>query len=265
MVDIEWARNLQRRLSAFGKNRLVRHSAPALWRDASGVAAVEFALSIPLLLILFFAILEFDRYLMLERRGEQAVFFAAEYLSRDNDNLMSQAEHETWQDVWMLVRPQSFHGMNMETPPEPTPQKGGGKSQKNADSEPVTTVAGVSRWAASVDFQIDSGCTTSPCAYLPDPIWSAGQQSSETGNVARACELTVVDNDVDISPDTLPMGETGSAPIVIVDMVFPYAPVVPNPLLSNMDIRATAIRSMRSGLPLNADPDSTTLQAALCP
>ena len=75
---------------------------------------------------------------------------------------------------------------------------------------------------------------------------------------------SVVSNDVDIPSDTIPVGETGRAPIVIVDMIFPYTPVLPNPLLGNMEVRATAIRSMRSGLPLIADPDSTTSQAALC-
>ena len=76
-----------------------------LARDRSGVAAVEFALIIPVFMTLFFGVVEYSKYTMETRRAQMAVDAAADYLSRDNDGTLQMAERHIVEDIWMIMNP----------------------------------------------------------------------------------------------------------------------------------------------------------------
>src|ERR1700755_1455005 len=48
--------------------RLCRQRLVALWRDRSGVAATEFAVIVPLMLVLFFGVVEFSTGVAVDRK-----------------------------------------------------------------------------------------------------------------------------------------------------------------------------------------------------
>ena len=220
----------------------------ALWRNQEGVSAVEIALIAPILILAFYAAIEFNRYMMFQRRGEMATVFAAEYLSRDDDNVLTASEDLVWQDIWMIVNPGALK-----------------RDAIQSDQQGHQQAVGYSRWATSVDFERDSTCSEQPCDYMPKPLWSMGFHEPDTGALGRSCELRIVADTAPHAQGTLREGEVGRSPIVIVDMKFNYAPVVPNPLIPNQDIDFTAIRSTRSGLPLITDAGQTTWENAQCP
>lgn len=220
----------------------------ALWRNQDGVSAVELALIAPMLIVAFYGALEFNRYLMFERRGEMATVFAAEYLSRDDNNVLNVNEDLTWQDIWMIVNPNAL-------------KQDAVRINQDGEQEAV----GYSRWATSVDFERDPSCTVQPCDYLPRPLWSMGFRESDTAELGRDCVLRVVADSEPHAQDTLREGEVGRSPIVIVDMKFHYIPVIPNPLFPQQDMDFTAIRSTRSGVPLVTDADRTVWESAQCP
>jgi hypothetical protein len=220
----------------------------ALWQNQDGVSAVELALIAPILIVAFYAAVEFNRYMMFQRRGEMATVFAAEYLSRDDNNVLTASEDLVWQDIWMIVNPDAIK-----------------QEAVRYDQDGQEQAVGYSRWATSVDFERDPACTDQPCDYLPSPIWSMGFQETDTGELGRDCELRIVSDSSPHAQDTLREGEVGRSPIVIVDMKFHYIPVISNPLFPRQDMDFTAIRSMRSGQPLVTDPDRTVWESAQCP
>lgn len=219
----------------------------AFRRSQAGTSVVELAMILPLLLVTFFAALEFNRFLMFQRRGEMATVFAAEYLSRDDDNVLTTREHRIWQDVWMIVNPSAFDGEQIRVT-----ERGG------------RVAIGYSRWATSVDFERDPDCDDEPCDFLPNPLWSLGTRDRSTGGSKRDCELDVVPDSFAHSRDTIRAGEVGRSPVIIVDMAFRYDPILSNPFLPSHDMRFTEIRSTRSGLPLNTDPGQSRWNNVQC-
>jgi len=219
----------------------------AFRRSQRGTSVVELALILPILIVSFFAALEFNRFLMFQRRGEMATVFAAEYLSRDNDNVLTTREHRIWQDVWMIVNPQAANGAQVRVT-----ERGG------------QVAVGYSRWATSVDFERDPACEDEPCDFLPDPLWSIGTRDRAAGGSRRDCDLDVVSDSAAHSRNTIRAGEVGRSPVIIVDMAFSYMPIVDNTYLPTYAMQFTEIRATRSGLPLNTDPSQSRWNRLQC-
>jgi uncharacterized membrane protein len=117
--------------------------------DQTGVAATEFALTVPILLVMFGAVVELSSFTMQSRRASQAATLAAEFLSRDGDSVLRVAERHIVEDIWMIVNPTA----HLAT----TPRDGAWAN-------------GYSRAMASVSFAPDPSCQLQECPYLPEVL-----------------------------------------------------------------------------------------------
>ncbi|MEO0327973.1 MAG: TadE/TadG family type IV pilus assembly protein [Pseudomonadota bacterium] len=201
-----------------------------------GIAAIEFALIFPVLLVICLGVIEFSNYTMIERRASLATDFAADYLSRDDDGTLELPERWIVEDIWMMVNPTSF---------EATQARGGQWAN------------GYSRAFASAKFDpVDSNCLGVGCEFDPQVQWSFLFQDIIANPVRVQCEVEIVGNSVPLDGTKIPEGMTGRAPIVIVDFVYPYKPLLGERFFPEQEKHVTAIRKSRDGITLQHVTDS---------
>ena len=202
-------------------------------KDDQGLAAVEFALIFPICLVLFMGVVEICNFSLQSRRADMAVNLAAELISRDTDGLLQISERRTIEDVWMIVNPTAYHDV------------------AGPDGEWAN---GYSREFASVKFISDKNCSIN-CSYRPITIWTFLSKDALKNSVSIQCALTVVKNDSDANGSQLRVGTTGRSPIVIADFTYPYEPIFYGFLFHDIELRVSAVRRIRNGLPLDHAPD----------
>lgn len=199
-------------------------------QDKSGVAAVEMALIFPIFLVFFYATAELSHYNLQERRAKMAVDFAAEYMSRDTDGVMTIQERHTVEDIWMMVNSSSYLA---DTP------RGGAWAN------------GYSRSLASVGFQKKvPGCQGLNCEYVPDVQWSFLFKDIIAQPIKTACQLEIVSNKTRLTGHNIPKGVVGRSPVVIADFVYKYKPLADISTFREKEIHVNAIKQVRGTLPL---------------
>ncbi len=204
-----------------------------LLRDRRGVAAIEFALVLPIFITLFFGVVELCNYNLQSRRASMAVNFAAEYLSRDGNNELAVGERHVVEDIWMITNPTAYLA---------TQARDGNWAN------------GYARALASVRFVPKPGCKTN-CEYAPQPVWTFLYGDVVKEPVSVACKLDIAANSADISGSTIRTGATGRSPVVIADFTYPYKPMLEGWLLPSVELHVRAIRRTRSGMLLEHVPD----------
>lgn len=75
-----------------------------LWRDRSAIAASEFALILPVLLALLFAVIESGQLMLLDRKVTAAVQTAADIVAQDNDFTDSEVT-DLWRGLDNILLP----------------------------------------------------------------------------------------------------------------------------------------------------------------
>ncbi|WP_137151017.1 TadE/TadG family type IV pilus assembly protein [Devosia sp. FKR38] len=201
-----------------------------LARDHRAVAATEFALVIPLLLIVFMGVVELSNYIMQSRRAHQAAIQVAEFLSRDGDNMLTVAERHVAEDIWMIVNPTA----HLATTPR--------------DDQWAN---GYSRAFASASFVPDPDCKIAPCSLVPKVLWSFRYEDIISNPVYTHCKLDIVDNTTALSGENIRAGLVGAAPVVVVDLTYPYFPLLQGWLFPSLELHVNAVRKMRNGVILD--------------
>lgn len=203
--------------------------------DRSAVGATEFALVFPVLLIVFAGLIEVSNFALQNRRAYQAATLAAEFLSRDGDNVLRTAERHVVEDIWMIANPTAYLAT--------TPREG-------------QWANGYSRAIASVGFAEEPTCQATQCPLLPEVDWSFLYQDVISAPVYIHCDLEIVGNSDPLDGHSIREGVVGRAPVVIVDFTYPYIPLLQGWFFGTSELHVNAVRKTRNGALLAHDPDS---------
>ncbi|MEL6687956.1 MAG: TadE/TadG family type IV pilus assembly protein [Pseudomonadota bacterium] len=207
----------------------------------SGAVSIEFAFTIPILMAIFFAVAEISYFNMNTRRAQQSVDFAAEYLSRDDDNFLTHNERYLAEDIWQIVNATSFINT-------------GGHAYANSRGN-------YSRSFSSIEFvRTPTGCTPEDpkCTLEPKMDWSFLATQGIGSPVRRSCDQEVVSNQKTLDKDTLPEGVLGRGSIVVADFTYKYKPFFEAGPLPESENHIYSIRATRGGATLDHVPMSTS-------
>lgn len=202
-----------------------------------GVAATEFALLVPLLLVLLLGTIELSNFSLQSRRAHQAAVLAAEFMSRDGDNFLSVSERHIVEDIWMITNPTAYLAR--------VPRDG-------------LWANGYSRAFASVEFAPDASCKTAGCPLLPKPRWTFVYADIITRPVSTACTLDIVSNTTPLDGTNIREGVVGRAPVVVADLTYPYLPLLQGWLFPPLELHVNAVRKTRNGSLLQFETDDFT-------
>jgi hypothetical protein len=211
------------------------------WRARHAVTAVEFALILPLMVILMLGSVETARLIIFMRRVTQVSNTIVELLAQTQAVNPNSADTVPWSvtyidlhfaiDSTMVIFPQIFGDAALK-----------GTSWKND----------ISISMASVCFSSSaSTCTTNPacttnCTYA-NVVWNSGPNK-------RACgtPLTAVPDTSAPSPATLPTDVFGQGSIVVVDIVFNYTPIFGSGIFGTIPLKTSAYLAPRDLQPTNS-------------
>lgn len=217
-------------------------------KSEDGTAGIEFAMILPIFLALFFAVTEMIYFNMGARRAQQSVDFAAEFLSRDSDNLASVSEIHVVEDLWQIVNPTAF-------------VNSGGDAYTNSRGN-------YSRAFSSIDFvPVDQNCEGMDCDYEPEVQWSFLASQGISLPKRRACDQAIVSNTKIINEKELPEGSVGRSAIIVADFVYKHTPIYgeitpffDTGLVSDKERHITAIRHARGGTAIQTTGTSSHYQ-----
>ena len=170
-------------------------------RQASSV--VEFALLVPLFLVLLLGSMEFNRYFRYARHLELSVDMVAHMMSQRNSPIGPT-------DLNFDLNASEFVFREL------------------ASEEPVSVA-----WWRKLGHQIThvvftptvAGCTTS-CTYEANVAWSWPDYKIKLGSLSRACgKLQPAGDGVAPNGSTLPAKMFGPGSLIVVDLTFDYKPV----------------------------------------
>lgn len=203
-------------------------------KQQRGVAVIEFALVVPLLIVIMAAVVELSNFSMQSRRANLAATMAADFLSRDGDNILTVDERHVVEDIWMIVNP-TAHLAN-------TPRDG-------------LWANGYSRALSSVTFAKSPSCKVTNCPLLPTVQWSFLFQDIIKSPIYAHCKLDVVANTVPLTGNNIRQGVVGRAPIVQADFTYPYIPLFQGWLFPTLELHVNAVRKTRNGVALGHEVD----------
>ena len=197
-------------------------------RNRAGVSAVEFALILPIALVLMLMGFDTARYVLATQRIEEIANTAAEMLAQtavsaaavdSNDGAVSDGDLQFYWDSAMFLYP---------------------------DSAAAASAQGVA-WSsllvvnmASINFVASpTGCTSS-CTYKPKVVW--------TTNNHRPCGSTIsaVSDASTPSPSTLPTDVFGSGSIIVVDVTYTWQPTFGAAYLPSFSITRSTYMAPRN-------------------
>lgn len=204
-----------------------------LWRDQGGVAATEFVLVVPMLLVVLLAVIELCNFTLQNRRAQQAVILAAEFMSRDGDNVLSVSERHVVEDIWMIVNPTAHAA---------TVARGGQWAN------------GYSRALSSVDFQAADDCNQDDCELFAEVQWSFLFADIIDNPVSMDCDAEISEDD-NLNGLNIPVGFVGRAPIVVANFTYPYFPLIQGWLFPALEQHVSAVRKTRNGVALQHQTD----------
>jgi Flp pilus assembly protein TadG len=207
--------NCTRRL-ALGLERQINK----LRLDARGIAAVEFAFVLPIMLTLYLGCVEVTQGVIANRQITAVARTIADLASQQTGSLTDTGNSANGVDI----------------------------SQIFAASQalfPQATAANPIRMTISgVDFVAVPPTCISNCSYNAQTSWSV----TLNGGTARPCNvvLTPVANGTIASPTTVPVGVYGAGSIIVADVTYSYQPTFGYVLVNNIPIQHTAYMRPRS-------------------
>lgn len=191
-------------------------------QSEDGVAATEFALIAPVLLTILLGTIEFSKYSMINRRAEMTTNMMVEYLSRDPDQEMSNAERNNLSDMT------SFTNVNAWRDGE----RGGELAYSYAAAEFV---------------KADPTCIGVDCEFTPNPLWFAHGRYNYLPDMRSNCNMTIVPNNAPRNGSNIPTGLVGRSAIVRVQTVHRYVPLLENSYIPFFYMKYASIKKTRSG------------------
>lgn len=175
-------------------------------RNDAGVGVVEFALFLPIILLLLLMGFDVYRFVVATQRIEEVANTVAEMLAQTagsssailaNDGTVADADLQFYWDSSIFIYPDVT-------------------AVAQAQGIPWSTLLVVNM--TSINFvATPSGCTSS-CSYVPKVVW--------TTNNYRPCASTInkVSDTTSPSPSTLPKDVFGSGSLLVVDVTYTWQP-----------------------------------------
>jgi hypothetical protein len=205
--------------------------------NTSAIAAVEFAMIVPLLLLLTVVAFDIGRFVLATERVEQVANSVAEMLAQTQpsatavnpgDGTVSDNDLHYFNDSAMFTFPDAL-------------------ASANSLGEPWSKLLVVNM--ASIKFVASpSGCTTA-CTFTPKVVWSTGWRTC-TGTIVAAADSAAA------SPTTLPTDIYGPNSQIVVDVSYTFTPTFASAYLPSIPIERSAYMPPRN-VPLVETASST--------
>jgi Flp pilus assembly protein TadG len=196
-------------------------------RSRRGVAAVEFALVLPFMVLLMLGSVEVARLITFSRKIELVANTAVEMLSQNdtsapgnsNEGVVNYQDLHFTQGAALVIFPQLL---------------------KDAANKGVLWTSDISISMASVTFTpTPSTCTTS-CTYTANVVWNSGPNPRPCGtNLAAVADTSTP------TPTTLPTDLYGPGTVLVVDIVYTYTPLFIENLFGSIKLSRSAFMAPR--------------------
>jgi Flp pilus assembly protein TadG len=196
-------------------------------RDRAGVAATEFALIAPVVVMLLLAGFDFGHYVLATQRVQAVANSIAEMLA---ETPVSASATNPGDGVVTANDLQFYYNSAMFTFPDVLPA---------ANAQGVAWSSLLSVQMTSIEFTpTPTGCTTT-CTYVPNVVWALG---------ARACGTTfsAVSDTSAYSATTLPSDIYGPGSMIVVDVSYTWAPTVGASFLPSIPIERSVYLAPRN-------------------
>ncbi|MGU3359673.1 TadE/TadG family type IV pilus assembly protein [Methylobacterium sp. M6A4_1b] len=207
-------------------------------RDGRGIALVEFALIMPLLITLSAVTFDLVRYVIYMRKIELAASTLADLVARNDTGKITQTDIQAISRAQLVMFPEAM------------------STAKDANV-PVWTLL---KWSLSgVKFTQTVATCNANCTYTPKVAWTSGQKRSCTTPPVAA------PNTAGPSPTTLPSDTFGPGFLVVADVVFSYKPLILQSVVGSIDIAKSFYVAPRYVASIAFDPSGGTTSANACP
>jgi hypothetical protein len=212
------------------------------WRARHAISAVEFALVLPLVVLLMLGSVETARLMIFMRRVTQVSNTIVELLAQTQAVNPNSADTVPWSvtyidlhfaiDSTMVIFPQIFGDAALK-----------GTTWKNDISISMASVC------FSSSASTCKPTCTSNCTYA-NVVWNSGPNK-------RACgtPLTAAPDTSAPSPATLPMDVFGPGSLVVVDTVFNYTPIFGSGIFGTIPLKTSAYLAPRDLQPASNAPN----------
>lgn len=216
----------------------------AWWRDRRGVAGLEIAFILPILLVLALVAFDLARYTIYVRKAHLAAATMADLLSRvDPDTTLgNNAGRLTWANLDSVFRTQ------LVVFPE---------IMEEAQNRKEWVWNTVKASLSGIQFKTQAACKSN-CTYTPYVTWTSGQ--------GRPCAtpLTGTATTAQPSPSTLPADIFGPGFLVVADLLFEYRPIFLRSVVGTVTIRRSFYAPPRYVSSIVYDPTAGTGNAWVC-
>lgn len=207
-------------------------------RDRRGIAIVEFALILPLLITLSAVTFDLVRYVIYMRKVELAASTLADLVARNDTGKITQTDILAISRSQLVMFPEAM------------------SAAKDANVSVWTLL----KWSLSgVQFTQTVPSCTANCTYTPKVTWTSGQKRSCTTPPVAA------PNTAGPSPTTLPGDTFGPGFLVVADVVFSYKPVILQSVVGSIDIAKSFYFAPRYVAAITFDPSGGINAANACP
>ncbi|KQP72610.1 hypothetical protein ASF41_05120 [Methylobacterium sp. Leaf111] len=207
-------------------------------RDGRGIAIIEFALILPLLLTLSAVTFDLVRYVIYMRKLELAASTLADLVARNDTGKITQTDILAISRSQLVMFPEAM------------------SAAKDANVSVWTLL----KWSLSgVQFTPTVAGCTSNCTYTPKVVWTSGQKRSCTTPPVAA------PNTAGPSPTTLPSDTFGPGFLVVADVVFSYKPLILQSVVGSIDIAKSFYFAPRYVTAITFDPSGGSTSANACP
>jgi Flp pilus assembly protein TadG len=190
------------------------------FREArQAIAAVEFALVLPLLVILMLGSVEAARLITFARRVTLVAANAVEMLTQNSTGTVNYVDLHFAVDSTMVIFPQIL---------------------QDAVQKHVSWSNDIGISIASIVFTPNPSTCTSNCSYVANVVWNSGPDKRTCG-----VPLISVPDTAAPSKTALPADVFGPGSIVVVDIVFSYTPIFGFGLFGTVPIARSVYLSPR--------------------
>jgi Flp pilus assembly protein TadG len=188
-------------------------------RARRGMAAVEFAMILPLMVALTLGSVEVARMILFTRKIELVANTAVEMLTQNGTGFVNYVDLHFAQDSTMVIFPQIM---------------------QDAANKQITWSNDIAISMASVQFTPTQATCTSNCTYLANVVWNSGPNPRPCGS-----NLTPVADTSTPTPTTLPADLYGPGSALVVDIVYNYTPLFIQSLFGTVKISRSAFVAPR--------------------
>lgn len=183
-------------------------------REQRAIAAVEFAIVLPLLLVLALGSSELANYMRADQRMQVIAQTAGQLLSQSSSGSVNYVDVTFARDTAMAIYPDLL-------------------TQAAAAGTTWTNIISIS--ISSIQFSLQvPGCTVA-CAYYANVAWSGGTTKRPCGT-----HLTPATDTTAPSSTTLPTDAFGPGSMIVVDVVYNYVPLFGTNYLPAITIRRSS-------------------------